>query len=132
MFGTVSTLTKNMKHLMLVGGLVIPTLFSCSNSGNSGPCDWYPEEFVRMEIAKVEVIQNDPVKYEIWLEFDRSGLGKELQPLSKWKDVDITPEFLDRNNIHPGIIYLGYVNELKEGDCEPFYVSFNSKFVQPE
>ena len=31
---------------------------------------------------KVEVIQNDPVKYEIWLEFDRSGLGKELQPLS--------------------------------------------------
>jgi len=134
MFGTANTLIKSVKvssTYMIIGLANMLAFFACQSSGN-GPCDWHPEEYVKMEVVKIEPTDETGENFEVWLEFNKSILGKETQRMSEIRGHAITREFLEINNISKGLIYTGYVNELKEGDCDPYYVSFEAGLKMPK
>lgn len=129
MFGTANTSIKKRLHIQYWGlSLLAMTLFSCQPQG-SGPCDYDKEIYVKAEVLEVEPLGDD--KFEVWLEFNKSILGKEKQALSDLREVTINRAFLEANRIQPGIIYTGYVTELKSGDCQPYYLSFEAEFKTP-
>ena len=131
MFGTVSTSIKNkLKSLIQFSGLASLLALSDCNE-NSGPCEWYPQEHVRMDVVKIEPIDNSGEKFEVWLEFNKSILGKENQRLSELRGHDISREFIEVNHISTEITYTGHVTELKSGNCDPYYLSFNFGFKNP-
>ncbi len=129
MFGIANTSINRILKIQFIGlSFIATTLFSCQQQG-SGPCDYDKEIYVKAEVIEVEPLGDN--QFEVWLEFNKSILGKEKQALSQLREATITQEFLEANNIKPGIIYTGYVIELKSGECEPYYMSFEAEFKTP-
>jgi hypothetical protein len=131
MFGTVSTSIKNRSQSIIYFSGLASLLALSACGDNSGPCEWYPQEQVRMDVVKIEPLDDAGEQFEVWLEFNKSILGKENQKLSELRGHDITREFLELNHITTDITFIGNVTELKSGDCEPYYLSFDSGFITP-
>lgn len=130
MFGTVNISIKNrLKSIIQFSGLAsMLALSSCG--GNSDPCEWYPEETVKMEVIEIEKIDDN--QYEVWMEFNKSILAKEPQRLSELRGHTIDLDFITTNQISENIIIEGVVTELKKGNCEPYYVSYHFGFKNPK
>lgn len=116
---------------IITGLVAISALFSC-NSSQNGPCEWRPEVFVQMRVVDIDTISKKPLKFEIWLEFNKSILGHERQAMSKLRNIEINEAFIQANKIKKGVIYTGYVNERLSGKCSPYYLSWSSEFISPE
>lgn len=132
MYGIANTSIKPVKMFRIITGLVIlSALFSCNTSQN-GPCEWRPEVFVQMRVVDIDTLSINPLRFEVWLEFNKSILGHERQAMSKLRDIEISESFIQANKIKRGIIYTGYVNERLSGNCSPYYLSWSSEFITPE
>ena len=132
MLGTVNISTKLFFHRLIAVVGLSSLLFLCACQSSSRlDCDYYPQEFVRMKIVKIESVNTSPDEYDVWLEFDQSLLGKELQNLRTLREDKITQEYLKLNKLKEGAVISGYVSELKDGNCEPYILSFNQQFKLP-
>ena len=110
--------------------VLIFLLFSCQQ--NNGPCEYDIAEF-EAKVVSLEPYQSETGKqlFHIVLKFNSNELSKQNQFLEDWLPrikgkTDST--FIQRNQIKPGHVYSGMVSELKSGNCEPVYVSFNHYF----
>lgn len=116
-------------------GLALTIVAGCRQS--SGPCQ-YDIITVQAKVISVEPYkeENDTTQlYHIVLRFNESNLAKKDQLLEEWVPRikgNTNIDFLTRNNIHKGNIYPGTVSELKNGNCQPVYVSFDYYFKPGE
>ncbi len=104
--------------------------FSCRNE--NGPCEYDITE-IEAKVVSLEPYQSGEGKqlFHIVMKFNESFLAKQNQFLD-----DLVPRikgktdstFIHRNQIKTGHVYSGTVSEIKSGNCEPMYVSFNHFF----
>lgn len=118
-----------MKQLFFTSALLCLIIVSCKNQNkNVGPCDYYYNDF-KAQIKGIEpFMENGKELFHVKMEFDNSILYKEIQLLEELKNIEIDSAFIKRNNLKVGNIYTGTVSEIKEGDCQPLFVSFNHDF----
>lgn len=111
---------------------LIPVIFlGCRQS--SEPCEYeiYPVEARIISIEPYKEVNDTTQLYHIILRFNQSNLAIQNQWLEDWLPGvkgKTNAEFLNRNKIKEGNIYPGTVSELKTGNCQPLYVSFDYYF----
>lgn len=106
------------------------TFFTSCNSNQSGPCEYFEFKNTKAEIISITPKKGIDGEFDVWLEFDKSSLGKEKQSFGELKGIKITQEFLNKNNLRVGLRLPCVVNEIKPGtgDCTPLVIGWNTVF----
>lgn len=122
-----------MKIFSYFAVLILILVAACRES--SGPCEYVISE-VQAEVHSIEPYsgKDSTQLYHIILRFNGSGLSKQMQLLEDWLPRvkgKTDAGFIERNQIKKGEIITATVSEIKSGNCQPVYVSFNYYFITP-
>jgi hypothetical protein len=119
-----------IKQLGFVIALVsITTLFSCSDTSNSGPCDYTQEKFNMRIIDVLEDPENENM-FIVQVDFDGNvSYADQSLTLGEVRNVETNLDFVVRNNIKPGNIYSGTAHIKVEGtgECEDQIIDWDQK-----
>ncbi len=115
-----------MKNFVFLGVFILFLLSSCFQTQK--PCT-YEKVYFKAKVAKIDTLEQlaTDTTFDVLLSFNNSYLYKQLQSLSKIKEIKIDNAFLKRNKISKGKVFTGIVSQTDEKHCPSFYVSFDQK-----